>query len=120
MFPPGPEPRGGDDVGERTADGTGVPEDQPPAEELFAERVVRLVRLVERWHAQVETERWPAVPLAELGRDDPRRVAAEVAEELLRARGHLLAAVERVRGAARLRRRMREEPAEGPPPPGPV
>ncbi len=67
-----------------------MPEDHPPAEEIFAERVARLVRLVERWHARVETERWPAVPLAELGRDDPRRVA----EELLRARGHLLAAAD--------------------------
>ena len=92
------------------ADETGMPEDHPPAEELFAERVARLVRLVERWHARVETERWPAVPLAGLGRDDPRRVAAEVAEELLRARGHLLAAVERVRSAAALRRRMAEGP----------
>src|SRR5918997_1093299 len=85
-----------------------MPEDHPPAEEAFADRVARLVRLVERWHARVETERWPAVPLAELGRDDPRRVAAEVAEELLRARGPLLAAAERVRAAAGLRRRMRE------------
>ena len=93
------------------ADETGMPEDPPPAAELFAERVARLVRLVERWHARVEPERWPAVPLAGLGRDDPRRVAAEVAEELLHARGHLLAAVERVRGAAELRRRMRERPA---------
>jgi hypothetical protein len=100
-------------VSEWTADETGMPEDHPPAEELFAERVARLVRLVERWRAQVETERWPAVPLAELGRDDPRRVAAEVAEELLHARGHLLAAVERVRGAAELRRRMREAPGDG-------
>jgi hypothetical protein len=100
-------------VSEWTADETGMPEDHPPAEELFAERVARLVRLVERWRAQVETERWPAVPLAELGRDDPRRVAAEVAEELLHARGHLLAAVERVRGAAELRRRMREGPGDG-------
>jgi hypothetical protein len=96
-----------------TADEAGVPEDHPPAEELFGERVARLVRLVERWHARVETERWPAVPLAGLERDDPRRVAAEVAEELLHARGHLLAAVERVRGAAALRRRMREGPADG-------
>jgi hypothetical protein len=91
-----------------------MPEDHPPAEEVFAERVAWLVRLVERWHARVETERWPAVPLAGLGRDDPRRVAAEVAEELLRARGHLLAAVERVRGAAELRRRMQEEPEDEP------
>jgi hypothetical protein len=96
-----------------TADETGMPEDPPPAEELFAERVARLVRLVERWHARVETERWPAVPLAGLERDDPRRVAAEAAAELLHARGHLLAAVERVRGAAELRRRMREGPGDG-------
>jgi hypothetical protein len=95
-----------------TADETGLPEDHPPAEEVFAERVARLVRLVERWHARVETERWPAVPLAGLGRDDPRRVAAEAAAELLHARGHLLAAVERVRGAAELRRRMREGPGD--------
>ena len=101
-----------------TADETGMPEDPPPAEELFAERVARLVRLVERWHAQVETERWPAVPLAELGRNDPRRVATEIAEELLHARGHLLAAVERVRGAAELRRRMREGPDRGDDPEG--
>ena len=73
-------------MSERAADETGLPEDHPPAEELFAERVARLVRLVERWHARVETERWPTVPLAELGRDDPRRVAAEVAEELLHER----------------------------------
>src|SRR5829696_4637519 len=49
----------------------------------------------------------------------PRRPATEVAEELLRARGHLLAAVERVRGAAELRRRMREEgPGRGDGPEG--
>ncbi len=100
-------------MGERPADGTGVPEDRPPAAEAFAGRVARLVRLVERWHARVETGRWPAVPLAGLERDDPRRVAAEVAAELLHARGHLLAAVERVRGAAELRRRMREGPGDG-------
>ena len=52
------------------------------------------------------------MPLSGLERDDPRRVAAEVAAELLRARGHLLAAVERVRGAAGLRRRMREDPGD--------
>jgi hypothetical protein len=96
-----------------TADGTGLPEDRPPAEEVFAERIARLVRPIERWHARVETERWPAVPLAGLERDDPRRVAAEAAAELLHARGHLLAAVERVRGAAELRRRMREAPGDG-------
>ena len=97
----------------RTADETGMLEDHPPAEEVFAGRVARLVRLVERWHARVEAERWPAVPLAGLERDDPRRVAAEAAAELLHARGHLLAAVERVRGAAELRRRMREGPGDG-------
>ena len=100
-------------MGEWATDETGVPEDHPPAEEVFAERVARLVRLVERWHARVETERWPAGPLTELGRDDPRRVAAEVAEELLHARGHLLAAVERAKGAAGLRRRTREGPEDG-------
>ena len=63
-------------MSEWAADETGMPEDHPPAEEVFAERVARLVRLVERWHAQVETERWPAVPLAGLGRDDPRRGAS--------------------------------------------
>ena len=87
--------------------------DRRPAEEVFAERVARLVELVERWQARVLMERWPAVPLADLDPDDPRRVSAEVAEELLRARGHLLAAVERVRGAAELRRRMREGPGRG-------
>ena len=97
-------------MSEWAADETGMPDDPPPAEEVFAERVAGLVGLVERWHARVETGRWPAVPLAGLERDDPRRVAAEVAEELLHARGHLLAAVERVRGAAELRRRMREGP----------
>ena len=95
---------------ERVADEAATPRDRPPAEEVFAERVARLVELVERWQAQVVMERWPAVPLADLDHDDPRRVSAEVAEELLRARGHLLAAVERVRSAAALRRRMAEEP----------
>ena len=42
--------------------------DRPPAEEVFAERVARLVELVERWQAQVVMERWPAVPLADLDR----------------------------------------------------
>jgi hypothetical protein len=68
-----------------------APKDRPPPEEVFAER-------------------WPEVPPSKLDRDDPRRVALEVAEELLQARGHLLAAVERVRSAAALRRRMREGP----------
>ena len=56
------------------------------------------------------------MPLAELDRDDPRRVATEVAEELLHARGHLLAAAERVRSAAALRRLLREEPGGEPDP----
>ena len=98
----------------RTVEEAAAPEDRPPAEEVFAGRVARLVRLVERWRARVETGRWPAVPLTGLERDDPRRVAAEVAAELLRARGHLLAAVERVRAAAELRRRMREGPDDEP------
>ena len=50
------------------------------------------------------------MPLSELDRDDPRRLAAEIAEELLRARGHLVAAEERVRSAAALRRRMLGQP----------
>ena len=91
-------------------DETVTPRGRPPADEVFAERVARLVELIERWQARLETERWPPVPLTGLDRDDPRRVSAEIAEELLRARGHLLAAVERVRSAAELRRRMREEP----------
>ncbi len=73
-------------------DGTAAAQDRPPADEVFAERVARLVEQVERWQAQLGTGRWPPVPLAELGRDDPRRVSAEITEELLRARGHLLAA----------------------------
>jgi hypothetical protein len=92
--------------------GEPTPQERPPAEEVFAERVGKLVELVERWEARIGTEagRWPAVPLPELDRDDPRRLAAEIAEELLRARGHLVAAVERVRGAAALRRRMLGKP----------
>ncbi len=58
----------------------------PPAEEVFAERVARLVGLVERWYARVETERWPAVPLSGLERDNPRRVAAELRRECGRSR----------------------------------
>ena len=55
--------------------------------------------------------------LAGPGCDDPRRVAAEITEELLRARGHLLAAAERVRSAAALRRReLREKPSGEPGP----
>jgi hypothetical protein len=57
-----------------------VPGDHPPAEEVFAERVARLVRLVERWHARVETGRWPAVPPTGLERDDPRRDLAPFGE----------------------------------------
>ena len=98
-------------------DGTAAAQDRPPADEVFAERVARLVEQVERWQAQLGTGRWPPVPLAELGRDDPRRVSAEITEELLRARGHLLAAAERVRSAAALlRRRLREEPGGEPDP----
>ena len=57
-----------------------------------------------------EAQGWPAVPLSGLDPDDPRRLAARIAEELLRARGHLVAAEERVRGAAALRRRMLGQP----------
>jgi hypothetical protein len=88
------------------------PQDRPSAEEVFAERVAPLTELVERWRARIvaEAERWPAVPLPELDRDDPRRLAARIAEELLRAHGHLVAAEERVRSAAALRRRMLGQP----------
>ena len=74
------------------------------AEEVFAERVGKLVELVERWRARIgtEAERWPAVPLPGLEPDDPRRLATEIAEELLRARGHPVAAA--------LRRRMPGRP----------
>jgi hypothetical protein len=91
---------------------TAAPRDHPPAEEAFAERVAPLIELVERWRARIDTEagHWPAVPLPELDRDDPRRLPLEIAEELLRARGHLVAAVERVRNAAALRRRMLGQP----------
>ena len=90
----------------------------PTAEEVFAERVGRLVELVERWQARIgtEAERWPAVPLSGLAADDPRRLAARIAEELLRAHGHLVAAEERVRVAAALRRRMLGQPDDGPGP----
>jgi outer membrane protein TolC len=99
-------------------DETVPPQDRPSAEEAFAERVGRLVELVERWRARIGTEagRWPAVPLPGLEPDDPRRLASEIAEELLRARGHLVAAEERVRSAAALRRRMLGEPAGDPGP----
>ena len=86
-----------------------VPQDRlPAAEEAFAERVAPLMELVERWRARIVAEAgsWPAVPLSGLEPDDPRRLAAEIAEELLRAHGHLVAAEERVRGATALRRRM--------------
>jgi hypothetical protein len=92
---------------------TTTPQDRlPTAEEAFAERLTPLMELVERWRARIMTEAgsWPAVPLSELGPDDPRRLAARIAEELLRAHGHLVAAEERVRGAAALRRRMLGQP----------
>ena len=91
------------------ADEGATPRDRlPAAEEAFAERVAPLLELLERWRARIVTEAqgWPAVPLSGLDPDDPRRLAARIAEELLRARGHLVAAEERVRGAAALRRRM--------------
>src|SRR3954453_12037614 len=86
-----------------------TPRGPRPPEDVFAERVAPLIGLVERWRARIGTqaERWPAVPLPGLEPDDPRRLAAEIAEELLRARGHLVAAEERVRSAAALGRRMR-------------
>ena len=95
------------------ADEGATPRDRlPTAEEAFAERVAPLLELVERWRARIASEagRWPAVPLAELDSNDPRRLAAEIAEELLRAHGHLVAAEERVRSAAALRRRMLGQP----------
>ena len=84
----------------------------PAAEEAFAERLAPLLELVERWRARIagEAGRWPPVPLSGLGPDDPHRLAAEIAEELLRAHGHLVAAEERVRSAAALRRRMLGQP----------
>ena len=60
------------------------------------------------------SKRWPAVPLSGLAADDPRRLAARIAEELLRAHGHLVAAEERVRSAAALRRRMLGQPDDEP------
>src|SRR5207245_579956 len=79
--------REGDGGSEPTVDETVPPQDRPSAEEVFAERVGRLVELVERWRARIgnEAQRWPAVPLPGLEPDDPRRLAAEIAEELLRA-----------------------------------
>ena len=93
-------------------DETVPPQDRPAAGEVFAERVAPLLELVERWRARIGTEagRRPAVPLPGLEPDDRRRLAAEIAEELLRARGHLVAAEERVRTAAELRRRMVGKP----------
>ena len=84
----------------------------PAAEEAFAERLAPLLELVERWRARIvgEAGRWPPVPLSGLGPDDRRRLAAEIAGELLRARGHLVVAEERVRSAAALRRRMLGQP----------
>ena len=81
----------------------------PAAEEAFAERLAPLLEMVERWRARIagEAGRWPPVPLSGLGPDDPHRLAAEIAEELLRAHGHLVAAEERVRSAAALRRQAR-------------
>jgi hypothetical protein len=99
-------------------DETVPPQDRPSAGEVFAERVAPLLELVERWRARIvsEAQGWPAVPLPELDPDDPRRLAARIAEELLRAHGHLVAAEERVRSAAALRRRMLGEPAGEPGP----
>ena len=95
------------------ADEGAPPRDRlPAAEEAFAERVAPLIELVERWRARImaEAERWPAVSLSGLDPDDPRRLAPRIAEELLRAHGHLVAAEERVRSAAALRRRMLGQP----------
>src|SRR3954451_15014671 len=95
--------------GSREEDGAGgeptTPRDRlPTAEEAFAERIAPLLELVERWRARIvsEDQGWAAVPLPELAPDDPRRLAARIAEELLRARGPLVAVEERVRGAAPL------------------
>ena len=85
----------------------------PPAEEAFAERIAPLLELVERWRARIDPKagRWPAVPLPGLDRDDPRRLPLEITQELPRARGHLVAAVERVRTAAEPRQRMLQKPS---------
>ena len=53
-----------------------VSRDRPPAEEAFAERVAPLI--------DAEAGRWPAVPLSQLDRDDPRRLPLEITQELLR------------------------------------
>ena len=82
------------------ADEGATPRDRlPTAEEAFVERLAPLLELVERWRARIVGEAgcWPAVPLPGLEPDDPRRLASEIAEELLQARGHLVAAEERVR-----------------------
>ena len=84
----------------------------PTAEEAFAERVAPLLELVERWRARIVAEAEELAGGAALGAG-PRRPAppgGEIAEELLRARGHLVAAEERVRSAAALRRRMLGQP----------
>ena len=94
-----------------------IPQDRlPTAEEAFAERIAPLLELVERWRARIvsEAQGWPTVPLSGLDPDDPRRLAARIAEELLRARGHLVAAEERGRSAAALRRRMLGQPGDEP------
>src|SRR4051812_35164120 len=80
---------GGHAVSEPTA-----PRGPRPAEEVFAERLAPLIELVERWRARIGTEAgsWPAVPLPGLEPDDPRRLAAEIAQGLPRGRGHLGAA----------------------------
>src|SRR3954468_14560825 len=96
-------------VGEPT-----TPRDRlPTAEEAFAERLAPLLELVERGRARVvsEAQRWAAGAFSGLDPGAPRRLAARIAEELLRAHGHLVAAEERVRGAAALRRRMLGQPA---------
>src|SRR4051812_49458614 len=74
---------GGHAVSEPTA-----PRGPRPAEEVFAERVAPLLELVERWRARVGTEgeRWPAVAPSGLEPHEPRRLAAGIAEEMLRAR----------------------------------
>src|SRR4051794_4347611 len=98
-------------------DETVSPQDRPSPEDVFAERVAPLVELVERWRARIgsEAERSPAVPPGGLARDAPRRLPLEIAEELPRARGHPVAAVERVRAAAELRRRRMLQGPDGEP-----
>src|SRR3954453_6186284 len=105
---PGPRKENGA-VGEPT---TPQQDRLPAAEEAFAERAAPLMELVERWRARIVAEAgsWPPGPLSGLDPADPRRLASRIAEELLRAHGHLVAAEERVRGAAALRRRMLGQP----------